>query len=188
MELWVNLIGYQLAWLITVGGAAAGMSWPAWSAAIVLFCGHLLFSAHRSLDLRLMALAAVLGSLLDGVLASTGWVHYSPAVPAVPVSGCPSWILALWIAFSTTLTRSLGWLRRRGAAAALFGGVGGPLAYWAAERGWGVIEFSPPRWQGLTALAVGWAIALALLVRVAGKQSGGGQTELSEAGGVARHF
>lgn len=170
MALWLNLIGYQLAWLITVAGAGAGRSWPAWSAAAVLCGGHLLFSSHRARDLRLMGLAALLGSLLDGSLASSGLLHYSPAAPAVPVTGCPLWITALWIAFSTTLTRSLGWLRQRIATSLLFGAIGGPLAYWAAERGWGVIVFATPRWQGLIALGTGWAIALALLVLVAGNR------------------
>jgi hypothetical protein len=185
MELWINLVGYQIAWFVTVGGAGAGLSWPAWTATTLLCCGHSLRSSHKVLDLRLMVLAALLGALVDGFLASTGWVRYSPAIPAVPVSGCPSWILALWIAFSTTLTRSLGWLRGRIALAGLFGAVGGPLAYWAAERGWGVILFSPPRWQGLISLAAGWAIALALLVLAAGKAPGAGTSKSPPGGATA---
>jgi len=168
MERWVNLVGYQVAWLCSVSGAGHGKSWPAWAASSLLCGGHLMVSSRRAVDLRLMALAAVLGAIIDGSLASTGLLRYSPAEPALPVSGCPSWILALWLAFSTTLTRSLGWLRGRTGWCLLFGAIGGPLAYWAAATGWGVIAFSPPLSLSLAALATGWALALVLLIRTAG--------------------
>ena len=168
MERWINLGGYQLAWLISVGGAAHAKTWPAWAAALVLCGGHIIASSHKATDLRLMVTAAVLGVLLDGLLASANLASYSPATPAVPVSGCPLWILALWLAFSTTPTRSLGWLRGRRWWAALFGAAGGPLAYQAAAAGWGVIAFTRPHWQGQLALALGWAAALVILMTVAG--------------------
>lgn len=167
MGIWVNLLGYQCSWFIAVIGASHGASWPAWTAASLLCTGHLLTSEQRWLDVRLGLLAALLGALLDGLLASTGLLHYLPAQPTVPPIGCPLWILALWMAFSTTITRSLGWLRGRLRTAVLFGMTGGPLAYWAAGRGWGVVVFSAPAWKGVLALGVGWGIALGVLVGVA---------------------
>lgn len=167
MQAWINLAGYQIAWLVTVSGAGHGVSWPAWAASGLLWIGHFLTSSRKALDLQLLAIAALLGVLIDGFLATAGLLRYSPETPAVPVSGCPLWILALWLAFSTTLTRSLRWLGGRTRAASLLGAAGGPLAYWAAARGWGVIAFEPPQWRGMLALAIGWAVALAILVRVA---------------------
>ncbi len=164
---WSNLLGYQATWFVTVMGAGHGISWPAWLATVV-FCGaQLSASSWRRLDVGLMALAALLGMLLDGTLASTGLLTYTPAMPATPVFGCPLWILALWLAFATTFTRSLAWLRGRIGAAAVLGAAGGPLAYGAAARGWGVIGFEPPQWRGILMLAIGWAIALVLLTRIA---------------------
>lgn len=168
MERWINLVGYQIAWLCSVAGAGHGKSWPAWAAASLLCGGHLIVSSRRGMDLGLMGVAVVLGLLIDGSLGSTGLLRYHPATPAIPISGCPSWILALWLAFSTTLTRSLGWLRGRTGWSLLFGAVGGPLAYWAAARGWHVIAFSPPLSVSVAALATGWALALVVLVRAAG--------------------
>lgn len=167
MGIWVNLLGYQCTWFIAVIGARHGTSWPAWTAASLLCTGHLLTSEQRWLDVRLGLLATLLGALLDGLLASTGLLHYSPAQPTVPPIGCPLWILALWMAFSTTLTRSLGWLRGRMRTAVLFGMAGGPLAYWAAGRGWGVVVLSAPAWKSVLVLGVGWGIALGVLVGVA---------------------
>lgn len=171
MQSWINLACYQLAWLVSVSGAGRGSTWPALAAASLLCSGHFIASSHRGVDLRLMGLAAVLGIFIDGFMASTGLLRYSPATPAVPVSGCPLWILAMWIAFSTTLTRSLGWLRGRTGWALLFGGLGGPLAYGAAGGGRGVITFGSPQGRSLLALATGWAIALAVLVRAAGRSA-----------------
>lgn len=164
---WINLLGYQVAWLITVTGASHGKVWPAWLASSVLCFGHLATSSWRGLDVRLIALSALLGSILDGCLVSTGILQYSTPSPAVPIVGTPLWIVALWIAFSTTLTRSLGWLRGRMGLTVIFGAVGGPLAYLAAARGWSVITFPAPAWRGLLALAIGWAVAVIVLVRAA---------------------
>jgi hypothetical protein len=168
MKRWVNLLGYQAVWLITVSGAAHHATWPACSASSLLCAGHLIRSSRKPLDLSLIGIAALMGAVTDGFLASTGLLRYSPATPALPVAGCPLWILALWVAFSTTVTRSLGWLWGRPITTVFFGALGGPLAYIAAARGWHVITFELPRWRGLLALAIAWAGALIILVRLAG--------------------
>ena len=46
----------------------------------------------------------------------------------------PYWMVALWGAFATTLNHSLRWLTRRPVFAALFGAVGGPIAYSAGVQ------------------------------------------------------
>ena len=60
------------------------------------------------------------------------------------------------------------------ALAALLGAIGGPLAYLAAARLAGAVAFAAPAARGLAALALGWAVALALLAQVAraGRQPG----------------
>ena len=170
---WVNLLGYQSGWFVTVIGANHGRTWPAWAAAGLLCGGHMATSDRRGLDVRLGLSAALLGTLLDGLWASSGLLRYSPAMPAVPLLGCPLWILALWIAFSTTVSRSLGWLRGRIGMAALLGAVGGPLAYWGAARGWGVVAFSTPAWEAVLALGAGWGMALGILVSIFTRWSAG---------------
>ena len=177
MESWINLVGYQITWLVAVSGAGQGKSWPAWIAASLLCGGHLIASARKGLDLRVLGICALFGAASDGFLTTSGLLQYAPARPAVPVAGCPLWILALWLAFSTTLTRSLGWLRGQQAMGMALGAVGGPLAYCAAARGWGVISFAQPEWRGLLVLSISWATALGILVHVvtrAGVTSGVG--------------
>jgi len=49
-------------------------------------------------------------------------------------------------------------------AGVLLGGIGGPLAYLAAARGWQAAEFAMPAWRGWTWLATAWALALPTLL------------------------
>jgi Protein of unknown function (DUF2878) len=164
-ERWINLLGYQITWFITVTGAGHGKFWPACVFSAALCAGHLATSSWRALDTRLIVLSALLGTFLDGFLATTGLLQYSTPLPSVPLIGTPLWIVTLWIAFSTTLTRSIGWLRGRRWLTIVFGALGGPLAYWAAATGGTVIAFPKPAWQGLLAVSIGWALALSILVR-----------------------
>ena len=47
--------------------------------------------------------------------------------------------------------------------AALFGAVGGPLAYLGASRGFGAVAVASPDLRGLVWLAMGWAVAMTLM-------------------------
>jgi hypothetical protein len=163
MNLFGNFVGYQAVWFLAVYGAGAGRWWPALLAAGLFALWQLAVSAERSSDLRLIGCALLLGALIDGALARSGLLAYASAAPALPPGGAPVWILSLWICFALTLNHSLRWLRGRPLPALLTGAVGGPLAYLAAARLSGAVSFAAPAWQPLTALALGWAVALALL-------------------------
>ncbi|MDE2137946.1 MAG: DUF2878 domain-containing protein [Gammaproteobacteria bacterium] len=161
-----NLLGYQIVWLIAVVGAGRGLVWPALAGLAVFAAWQLARSQAPRSDLKLCAVALVLGVLLDGALAHSGLLRYAAPQPAVPAGGAPLWILALWGAFALTLNHSLAWLRRRRLAATLLGVVGGPLAYLAAARLSQAVVFSAAPAAAIVALAAGWGVALLLLVRV----------------------
>lgn len=158
-----NILGYQAVWFVAVYGAGAGRTWPALLAAALFALWQLTVSAQRRADLRLAGIALGLGLLIDGALARSGLLAYASAAPALPPSGAPVWILALWVAFALTLNHSLRWLRGRLVPAVVAGAAGGPLAYLAAARLSGAVTFASPAWQPLALLALGWAAALALL-------------------------
>jgi hypothetical protein len=166
MSVWMNFIGYQLAWFVVVRTAGQGQSWIGIVAAGAFIALQLAFSTRRLLDLRLMAVALVLGLVIEGGLALSGWVQYAPALVTIPPGGAPLWILALWMAFSLTMTRSLGWLRGRPVLGMLLGAIGGPLAYLGASRGWDAVEFPEPTYRGITGLAVGWGAAIPTMLTV----------------------
>jgi hypothetical protein len=165
MRFWANLVGYQLVWFAIVSSAGAGRAWLG-ICAVTLFVGAQLVASHeRRADLGLAATAIACGLMLDGTLARSGVVQYAGNSGVLPA---PIWILALWAAFAMTLNHSLAWLRGRAVAAALLGGIGGPLDYLAAERASGAVAIPQPQ-TALVALALGWSIALAVLSTLASK-------------------
>jgi hypothetical protein len=91
-------------------------------------------------------------------------LHYASPQPALLA---PAWILAMWVAFAMTLNHSLAFLKTSPMAALVLGAVGAPLAYLAAGRGFGAVEFTPPAWRGELAVGAGWAVALVLLPSLA---------------------
>jgi hypothetical protein len=167
MRSWGNFLGYQAVWFIAVIGAGLGLWWPGFVAAIVFVAWQLRISLQRGADLRLLATALALGSVIDGVLAASGWAVYAANEAALPPGGAPLWILALWASFSTSLNTSLRYLRGHLLAAAALGAVGGPLAYAGAARGWHALEFAAPAWHALAWLSCGWAVAMPLLAGLA---------------------
>ena len=73
-------------------------------------------------------------------------------------------MLALWVAFATTLNHSLRWLMRRPIVAALAGAVFGPVAYLAGEK-LGALSLPAPA-IALPMLAAAWCVAMGLFALV----------------------
>lgn len=162
MPVWLNFVGYQAVWFITAAGAGRGLWWPGVLASASFVFIVTLRAPDRRADLQLALIAIVCGLVLDGTLAATGALGYSAADPGFPA---PIWILSLWAAFAMTIRHSLRWLLSNPLLAALLGAIGGPMAYWGAARGFTAIEFLKPQ-IAVGLLAVGWAIAMLVLVRV----------------------
>ena len=183
MRFWANLIGYQLVWFAVV--IAAARDQPRWgiAAALVFVAAQWRDSPLRSSDARLVAVALGLGIAIDGSLAATGVLRYASASPGLLA---PGWILALWAAFAMTVNHSMAFMRGRLGVAALLGAVGGPLAYLGAARGFGAVAFAVPAWRGIALLAIGWAIAMAVLMVLAGRWRHRDRTTVPASHGVAR--
>lgn len=163
----VNFAAFQGAWFACVLGAARGWWWAAPAAALVALALHLGLSQSRRAEMGMVVLVALLGLAVDTVLVMSGVVrlrHESFALSTTIV-----WFASLWVCFATTLNSSLSWLTRlrrwRTSAAALFGGVGGPLAYLAGQR-LGAIVLTRGG-LSIVILAVEWAIVTPLAVLLA---------------------
>ena len=160
MRFWINLVGYQLVWFAIVISASRGQ--PMWgiAAALAFIALQFHYSTTRSADSRALVAAFLCGFLLDGALVSTGWLQYASPLINLPA---PVWILSLWLAFAMTLNHSMAFLRGKPLLAAVLGGIGGPMAYLGAARGFDAVIFATPAWPGILLLAIGWASALATL-------------------------
>jgi hypothetical protein len=163
MAVAANFFLFQAGWFACVLGAARGFPWQGALVALLIAAFIVLRSRHPRAELALAAAAAAAGFAFDSALALAGWVDFEGAVPAPLLS--PVWMVALWALFATTLNVSLRWLREWPALGVLFGAVGGPVAYYAGER-LGALQFADPL-LGMTAVAVGWALATPALFALA---------------------
>ena len=166
LRLGVGFVLVQGAWLACVLGAASGQAGPAAlgvAAAVAVVAVLVAWSDARGAELRLIALAVVIGIVWDSLLVRTGVVVY--ASPGPLPGWAPVWILALWALFAPMLREPLRWLHGRPLLAALFGGIGGALSYDAARR-LGACRFPDPD-LAWTVLGIGWALIVPLLLLAA---------------------
>ncbi len=159
----LNFILFQISWFACVIGASKQMPWL--GLAVVLSCvaWHLFSAKSAGSELVLLLIALLMGGLFDQILQATGLVSYTSH--GWSTSLVPVWILALWLAFTTTLNVSLRWMHGKRLIAVLFGLIGGPLAYLGAER-LGAISFNH-LFLHYVALGLGWGIITPLLLKIA---------------------
>ena len=159
----VNYALYQIGWFACVLGGASHRPWTGCLIALTLVGVHLALSVERSLDVRLVVLAAAVGAVAEMLQIAAGTYRFTSGtvIDAMP----PPWLLAMWAQFATTFRYSLRPVIMRPARAALFGAAGGPLAFFAGER-LGAVTLLPPLTHGLLRLSLSWAIALVIFSAV----------------------
>ncbi len=167
----LQIIAFQAVWLACALGASAGTNWPGVAAASALVTWHLVTSNNAARAAVPLVAAGLLGALTESALVLTGLIAFNAAIAPWPV---PPWIIALWIAFATTLP-VLGPIVGPSAAsswpwaAGALGLIAGPIAYIAGER-LGALTPAPGHpgqwWIAIAAIAVIWAIATPLLLAV----------------------
>jgi hypothetical protein len=159
----INLTLFQIAWFTAVLGAAGGAPWLGPLVMVPVLAVHLSLTDDRQRELKLLLAAGLLGFLYDTALVSAG--VFSPLRHLVPHPFSPPWMVGLWMNFAATLNVSMVWLRGRYLLAAIFGAIGGPLAYYSGAK-LGATE-ALPSLNGMLVLAVGWGVMTPLLVWLA---------------------
>lgn len=99
----VNAIAFQVVWFICV----QGHNLLALLAAIVLLFIYKLTVNPSLKTWQALLTFSLIGYLGDGIIAMLFNVNYSAT--SDPLLS-PIWLLALWLAFSTTLNHSMSWL------------------------------------------------------------------------------
>jgi hypothetical protein len=164
-----NFILFQVGWLCAVLSGANQLPTIA-AIGIVAFivAVHLLRASDSNREISLIVLTLIIGATWDSSLMVAGiFTFHTPTL--LPVMA-PLWLIAMWALFATTINVSLRWLKGRYWLAALLGGIGGPLAYFAGHR-LGAVTFSDTA-TAMTAVAAGWAIIMPLLVLLAERYNG----------------
>ncbi len=162
MPILVNLLGFFWCWLALILGAFHDLVVPALGLLGCWTALHLFYSRTRMADLRLIALACLIGPLVDAALLAGHWIEYAAHRADNPLA--PLWLFGCWANFALTLNHSTAWMRGRPWMAALFGAVSGPVSYLAGAA-LGAIELAGPAWVPLLVLALGWAVVMPLLAR-----------------------
>jgi hypothetical protein len=163
MTLLLNFLAFQTGWFASVFGAAQQLPWLGPLAVTLVVTLHAARARRPQRELALVAVAMLLGAVLDSLLLASGWLRYPSGywLPGL----APYWIIGMWGLFATTLNVSMRWLHGQPVLAMLMGAAGGPLSYLAGERLGGIVLTRTG--PALVALALAWAIAMPLLMRLA---------------------
>ena len=158
----VNFIAFQIGWFAAVLGAGHGMPWLGVVIIPLVLLLDLVLSADWRQELIVALAAAVMGFAVDTGLVAAG--VFAPVPFLVPHPFSPPWMVMLWVNQVTTLNSCLAWLRGRYVEGALFGAIGGPLAYLGGAK---LGAASLPSTNGLVVLGITWATAFPALLAVA---------------------
>ncbi len=150
---WINLIWFQLIWLIAVYFTDQGVYFLVFS----LLC-HFYLTPTRRHDLWVMASVTLVGGTSDALLTYAGVMLFADGALL------PLWLFMLWTHFSLALNHCLSWLQRLPFyLQAVFGGLFGPLSYYLGYK-MGAVSFPLPLARTLFILAVIWFCLLPVYV------------------------
>lgn len=169
-KVFLNFIAFQAAWFACVLGGANDRALAGTMIVGAVILLHLALAQRPLPEALLIAVAAVIGFVWDSGLVALGLMSYPTGNFAPGLA--PYWIVAMWALFATSLNLSMAWLKDRPWLAASFGAFGGPLAYLAGER-LGGLQMPDPL-LALGAQALGWAVLLPVLTRLARRLNGFG--------------
>ena len=125
---------------------------------------NLHLTKDKKTELKIILIASIIGFLFDGFLLKNEMVLYANHGWSYSIT--PLWIIVLWMGFAITLNSSLSWLKKKIKLSALFGAIGGPLAYLAGEKLNAVTILSP---NAIIVIAIGWSIITPLLIIITNK-------------------
>lgn len=155
--LWFNALWFQSTWFCTVLGRDEWL--PLAFAMIAL---HLWLVRDVWRELLILSTIASIGIAVDASLSYGDFFQFSNGALV------PLWLCCLWLAFATTMTRSLAWLGPHPLWAALAGAVVIPLNYWAGQR-LGAVDFPQPLALTLVVMGTTWALLLPVMYRLAAR-------------------
>lgn len=152
---WINLIGFQLAWWLSV--LYGNQVLPIVAALIAV---HLLLHSSPKIELVVLVSCTLLGMVVDTSLTHTGVFVFTQG-HAWP----PLWLALLWLSFSATLRQGLHWFKGRYLLSALVGSLAGAASYLAAGR-LGAVSFGIAEIEAALLLALIWMMLFPALMKL----------------------
>ena len=157
----INVVIYQVGWFSCVLGAALGFPLSGAVGALALVAVHLLLTDSRKAEIQLLLATCLLGVVVDSLQQAAGLFTFKTD-PRWPL-WLPLWVFVIWAQFATMFRFALHWLAGRYLLGALFGALGGPLAYWGGIRK-GAATFGDNPLMTLLVLAFVWSMVTPLLL------------------------
>ena len=148
-----NLILFNLLWAGLVIGRDSLLNYTI--PILVIYITLLIFAGSKKIYQFLIP--ASLGITVDCTFAFSGVFTFSETFILIPI-----WLIALWFAFSSTLTLSLSYIGRNKIIAIAAGAFLMPLNYAIGAR-LGAVEFAEPYIVSLLSIGVVWMIGLPVL-------------------------
>lgn len=165
MNIILNLVLFQIGWVITVYGAGHDVWWAGPMFLLVLAAVTFKLSPWPRTDLALLCSACLIGLIVDSAYVQFGLLRFAEPVPFANLA--PIWILGMWMSFALTLNHSMRLFKSHLGLAAVFGLIGGPMAYYVAGQKFAAVEMLASPWLVYGAIAVVWAIMTPLLLMLA---------------------
>lgn len=159
----LNIVMFQVGWFACVLSAAANEPWTGIVLVMLIVSLHITFYTDKLTYLRFLLFATLIGSTWDSFLTGLSIFNFDSGMLFPWLA--PSWIIAMWLLFATTIDISFRWLRDKYWLASITGAIAGPLPYFAGES-LGAVHITDPL-MTLVFLVVGWSILFPLLVRTA---------------------
>lgn len=146
-------------------GAGNGVPWLAVVVVPLVLVVTMILADDWKRELTIALGAAVMGFVFDSALVAFG--VFQPVPYGLPHPFSPVWMILLWVNQATTLNGCMAWLRGRYLWGALFGALGGPLAYLGGAK---LGAAALPSGMNLVILAVAWAVAFPALLLMASRR------------------
>lgn len=160
LNFWINHGLFQVSWPACVAGAAYGWGWPGFLVVGALAFWQLHPINRHPLDWTMVGVCMALGLSLDTAWIQMGLIEYAMPWPVAGVA--PAWIMLLWLALALAINHSLQFFKAKLWLAAVLGGLGSPMSYYAGSK-LGAAEWVGPTWQVILATGLSWAIVLPAL-------------------------
>lgn len=159
-----SVLLFNAAWFVCV---VYRMPWAIIAAAIVAGAHLFFFRPHRS-EWRAVLVVALMGIAVDSALTFFEVFKFvetwNSGVDSMLV---PPWIMALWVAFGSSINTSMRFFAQNRLLAVIAGMLAGPSAYFAGYS-LGAVTFGYPLITTLLIVSVIWAVLFPLIVNVAG--------------------
>ena len=158
-----NFIAFQIGWFSCVIFAAKGLPEYGITIAVLMLVANALQLDKPLNSLRLIVAVSLLGFTWDSFLTAYDVFVFHSGVMLDFLA--PSWIVMMWLIFSSTLTVSFRWLYGRYLLAVVLGAIVGPLAYFGGAA-LGAVKIPQPG-LAIVFLSAGWAVLMPLMIKLA---------------------